>query len=281
MKIISHNLAKKILFYKLAQIKNGSIKIIEGNQTYMFGDKGSSHLSLTIEVSNPQFYTRVIKNGSIGAAEAFMLNEYQVSDLSTLIQIFIKNYHTLSAIDGKIAKIKMFIHQIKQWRNKNTVQGSKRNIIKHYDLGNDLFSLFLDSKMMYSSAIYPSKQSTLEEASEYKLKIICEKLRLKPDDHVLEIGTGWGGFAIYAATHYGCNIITTTISNQQYELAKQRICSAGLTQKIQLLKKDYRELTGEFDKIVSIEMLEAVGHQYLPTYFKQVSRLLKPQGTAL
>ncbi|MEY3411259.1 MAG: hypothetical protein RL593_835, partial [Pseudomonadota bacterium] len=165
--------------------------------------------------------------------------------------------------------------------NKNTQAGSRRNIAAHYDLGNDFFKLMLDPTMMYSSAIFENSKQSLEDASLAKLKSICKKLDLNKHDHVLEIGTGWGGFAIYAAKNYGCKITTTTISQQQYLLAIERIKAAGLEDKIEVLLSDYRDLTGTYDKLVSIEMIEAIGHQFYDTYFAQCGRLLKPSGMML
>jgi cyclopropane-fatty-acyl-phospholipid synthase len=163
----------------------------------------------------------------------------------------------------------------------NHIKGSRRNIAQHYDLNNDFFSLFLDKNMMYSSAIFPDENSDLETGSNHKLDIICQKLKLQSTDTVLEIGTGWGGFALYAAENYGCKVVTTTISQQQYDLAKQRIVDKKLEHQITLLNKDYRHLTGTYDKIVSIEMIEAVGHQYYNTFFANCSALLKPRGQML
>jgi cyclopropane-fatty-acyl-phospholipid synthase len=167
------------------------------------------------------------------------------------------------------------------WLNSNSEAGSQKNIAAHYDLGNDLFKLFLDPSMMYSSAIFDTEATTLQAASARKLQVICDKLQLTADDHVLEIGTGWGEFAIYAAKHYGCRVTTTTISEQQCVLAKARIAAEGLQAQVTLLKQDYRQLQGQYDKLVSIEMIEAVGHQYYDIYFSKVSQLLKPDGVAL
>jgi cyclopropane-fatty-acyl-phospholipid synthase len=167
------------------------------------------------------------------------------------------------------------------WLNRNSQAGSRRNIEAHYDLGNEMFELFLDPTMMYSCAYYPDSKASLDQAATAKLQRICEKLQLSETDHVVEIGTGWGGFAIYAATHFGCKVTTTTISKQQYEIARQRVIAAGLEDKVTLLMEDYRDLQGAYDKLVSIEMIEAVGPQYLETYFTKCSTLLKPDGIML
>jgi len=164
------------------------------------------------------------------------------------------------------------------WRNRNTLSGSKKNISAHYDLGNSMYQLFLDQSMMYSSAVYPTQDSTLEQAQQHKLKLICDRLQLKPTDHLLEIGTGWGSLAIFAARNYGCQVTTTTISREQHDYAAEQIRAAGLTGQINLLFEDYRELTGSYDKLVSVEMIEAVGHEYLDSYFAKCSSLLKTDG---
>jgi len=161
------------------------------------------------------------------------------------------------------------------------VDGSKKNIVAHYDLSNEFFKLFLDSSLMYSSAVFESRVESLEVASERKLKQICDQLQLKAGETVVEIGTGWGGFAIYAAKNYGVKVTSTTISEEQYNEAVSRVEAEGLTEKITLLKQDYRKLSGQFDKLVSIEMVEAVGHHYIETYFQQCADLLKPNGLAL
>ncbi len=191
------------------------------------------------------------------------------------------NQQVMDSLEGGYQWLTKPLFKVMHWLNSNTTEGSRKNIAAHYDLGNAMFALFLDSTMMYSSAMFNAETHTLQQASELKLKTICDKLDLQPDDHVIEIGTGWGGFAIYAAMHYGCKVTTTTISKQQYELAKARVEAANLQDKITLLLEDYRHLSGTYDKLVSIEMVEAVGHQFYDTYFAKVSSLLKPNGLAL
>ena len=223
----------------------------------------------------------VVFGGSIGAGEAYMQGYFECDNLTNLIRLMVRNQSLLDDIESSFAKItapiQAWLHRI----NKNTQTGSRRNISAHYDLGNDFFKLMLDPTMMYSSAFFETAKQSLEQASLAKLKKICVKLDLKPTDHILEIGTGWGGFAIYAAQHYGCKITTTTISQAQYQLAIQRIKDAGLENQIEVLLSDYRDLTGHYDKLVSIEMIEAVGHQFYDTYFEACGRLLKPSGMML
>jgi cyclopropane-fatty-acyl-phospholipid synthase len=206
---------------------------------------------------------------------------WEVSDLTALMRIFLFNRQLLDGIDGGFAwltiPIQKFLHRL----SRNTTKGSRRNISAHYDVGNDFFALFLDESLMYSNAIFTDPTMNLYEAQVARLKHICEKLELKPTDHLLEIGTGWGEFAIYAATHYGCQVTTTTISKQQYDLACQRVAAAELSDRITLLFTDYRDLTGQYDKLVSLEMIEAVGHQYFDSYFGKCSELLKSEGMML
>jgi cyclopropane-fatty-acyl-phospholipid synthase len=198
-----------------------------------------------------------------------------------LIRILSRNKDVVDRLDSGLANIGKFALKGIHALNRNTAKGSRRNIAAHYDLGNDMFELFLDPTMMYSSGIFPSETATMEEASVYKLDRICQKLDLSTDDHLIEIGTGWGSMAIHAAKHYGCKVTTTTISDEQYAWAEQKVKEEGLEDKITLLKKDYRALEGQFDKLVSIEMIEAVGWEYLDTYVETISRLLKDDGIAL
>ena len=263
----------------LSNIKNGGITISDPVETYVCGDQ-KTDLSVVLTIRDLDFYRMVALEGSNGAAQAFIDGKWDVDDLTGLVRTLVRNIELLDAMEGGLAWLKNSILKVWHYFNKNSVGGSKNNISAHYDLGNDFFKLFLDKHMMYSSAIFKADE-TLEEASEYKLKTICEKLSLKASDSVVEIGTGWGGMAMYAAKNYGCHVTTTTISEQQYQYTKQRIFEEGLEDKVTLLKQDYRELDGSFDKLVSIEMIEAVGHHYLDTYIKQCSQLLKPDGLAL
>lgn len=220
-------------------------------------------------------------NGSVGVAESYMDGHWVCDDLVTLVRIFVRNRDILDSIETGTARIGQWLMRLKHGFRKNTEAGSRRNISEHYDLSNQLFRLFLDPSLMYSSAIYQNAEESLEVASQRKLDRICQKLDLKPSDQVVEIGTGWGGFALHAAKNYGCHVTTTTISQEQFDLAIARIKEAGLTDRVTILKQDYRELTGKFDKVVSIEMIEAIGHQFLNTYFGKINSLLKADGLAL
>ena len=274
--------ARKGLFARFEKISNGQLRISDSHGQITFGQPDNhGDLSVDINVIDPRFYSDLAFGGSVAAGESYMQGCWTCSDLTKLIQIMVRNRHVLDAVEGSLSKVKAPLMRLGHWLNRNTQTGSRRNIEAHYDLGNAMFELFLDPTMMYSSAYYPKPESTLEEASLAKLKRICDKLQLTRDDHVIEIGTGWGGFAIYAASHYGCKVTTTTISKEQHAMAASRVAVAGLEDKITLLMEDYRDLTGQYDKLVSIEMIEAVGHQYLDTYFAKCSSLLKPQGIML
>jgi len=234
-----------------------------------------------VHVHDPRFYSEIAFGGSIGAGEAYMQGYWSVDDLTALVRILLQNRAVLDGMEGGAARVTAPLQQALHWAARNTRTGSRRNIAAHYDLGNEFFRLFLDPTLMYSSAVFERAGMTLEEASLAKLDRICRKLDLQPQDHVLEIGTGWGGFALHAARHYGCRVTTTTISRQQHELAQERIAAAGLGDRITLLFEDYRDLAGQYDKLVSIEMIEAVGHRYYDAYFRQCSALLKPAGMML
>lgn len=274
-------LAKSQVLKRLTELRKGQLILIDGSERHVFGRFDSGNLQATITVHDPRFYGEIAFGGSIGAGEAYMLGYWQADTLTNVVRLMVLNQSVMDTLEGGYQWLTKPLLKVFHWLNSNSEAGSQKNIAAHYDLGNDLFKLFLDPTMMYSSAMFDEDTTTLQAASERKLQVICDKLQLVPTDHVLEIGTGWGGFAIYAAKHYGCHVTTTTISEQQYLLAQSRILAEGLQDQITLLKHDYRHLQGQFDKLVSIEMIEAVGHQYYDTYFNKVSQLLKPDGVAL
>lgn len=238
-------------------------------------------LQAHLRVNDPAFYRLAALNGSVGAGEAYMDGLWECDDLVALVRILVRNRERLDAMETGTARLGGWLMQGLHLLSRNTRTGSRRNIAAHYDLGNPLFKLFLDENLMYSSAIYHYQDESLEVAAARKLDRICTKLGLGPQHRVVEIGTGWGGFALHAAGKYGCHVTTTTISREQYELATERVAAAGLQDRITLLLQDYRDLDGTFDRVVSIEMIEAIGHQYLDTYFAKVASLLKPDGQAL
>ncbi len=264
----------------LEQLSSGHLILREAGQELCFGDSNST-ISATVQVKQPVFYRQVLFGGSIGAADAYIDGTWETDNLTNVIRILARNQQVLQQMEKRFALLTIPLQRLRHLLRDNNHSGSKKNILAHYDLGNAMYRTFLDPTMMYSSAIYPHADSTLEEAAVHKLDQICQKLQLSSSDHVIEIGTGWGGFALHAATNYGCQVTTTTISDAQYTEAKKRIVAAGLEDKITLLKKDYRELNGQYDKLVSIEMIEAVGYKYLPNFFATCSRLLKPAGSML
>lgn len=275
------NWLKTAIINQLSKLQYGQLKLIENGTTQTFIGNKRNDLSAEIEVLNTEFYWYIALGGSVGAAEAYISDYWRTPQLTKVIQLFAVNQSIMDSMESGLASITAPLKKTFHWFNKNTHKGSKNNIVAHYDLGNDFFKLFLDPTMMYSSGIFYQPDETMEQASINKLERICTRLNLKPEDNLIEIGTGWGSFALYAAKNYGCHVTTTTISEEQYAYAKQEICNAGLMDKITLLKQDYRELSGKFDKLVSIEMIEAVGHHYFDTFFSKCSELLKEDGQML
>jgi len=274
--------AKRIMLKQLAKLKHGELILNDGDEQRIFGRRDDRMpKSIAITVHDPSFYTSILLNGALGGGEAYINGCWTCDDLTGMVELFICNRKHL---EGSLPGMRWFakpVQLLQRLMRRNTLKGSRRNIEAHYDLGNELFQLFLDDTMMYSCGIFEDQTTTLNQASEAKLERICQKLLLKPGDHVLEIGTGWGGFALYAATRYGCRVTTTTISKEQQTYATQRIREAGLEDKVTVLFDDYRELHGTYDKLVSIEMIEAIGHQYFDVYFKKCTDLLKPDGMML
>jgi cyclopropane-fatty-acyl-phospholipid synthase len=246
-------------------------------------------LNIRIDVTHPGFYRAVAANGSVGAGESYMGGQWRCDaagsspdqGLVALVRLLVRNRDLLDGMETGLARLGGLAMRAWHALRRNTRSGSRRNIAAHYDLGNEFFALFLSQDLMYSSAIWAGDGDNLDAASARKLERICRKLDLKPEDHVVEVGTGWGGFAIYAAQHYGCRVTTTTISREQHALAAQRVAEAGLQDRVTLLLQDYRDLTGSYDKLVSIEMVEAIGARYLDAYFGKLGALLKPDGLAL
>ena len=275
-------IAQRLIYRQLDKIVNGEIIVRDGRDELYFGKITDDFPHpVHITVTDNSFYIDVAFGGSSGSGEAYMKGSWKCSDLLSLIRIFLRNRHVLDAMDYRLTRLKGPLHKLGHMLNKNTKEGSKKNICAHYDIGNALFKLFLDPTMMYSSAYFKHDDMSLSQASIAKLDLICRKLQLDKEDHLLEIGSGWGGLAIHAASHYGCRVTTTTISDEQYMLAQQLIKDAGLDDRITLLKQDYRDLTGTYTKLVSVEMIEAIGHQYMNTYFDKCSSLLADDGIML
>lgn len=279
--MITKNFAKKIILNFLSHLQCGELSLNDTTHTLVIGNTEKCGLKGVLTVHSDKLYSRIIKRGSIGAAESFMLHEWDSDDIISLLRLFIRNQDILLTMDGGISKLMQFFWRLSDHFKRNTQEQSRLNISAHYDLGNDFFKLFLDPSLMYSCALFKDPNDTLEQASQNKIKLICEKLNIQSGTHVLEIGTGWGGLAIYMAQHYDCHVTTTTISEEQYQYTQKKIAALDLTGKITLLKKDYRDLIGTYDRIVSIEMIEAVGYKFMKAFVSQCSRLLTPQGLLL
>jgi cyclopropane-fatty-acyl-phospholipid synthase len=272
-------MARRLVLRQLDGIRFGRLTLIDGDQVQRFGH--SDEFEATINVHTADFYADIAFGGSIGAGEAYMRGAWSCNDLVGLVRLLLRNRHVVEGMEGGLAYLTRPLQKVFHWVNRNTREGARRNISAHYDLGNDFFGLWLDQSMMYSSAIFERPGMSLHAAQMHRLDTICRKLDLQQDDHLIEIGTGWGGLAIYAVQHYGCRVTTTTISREQYDLAKQRIRAAGLEEMIDLRLEDYRDLEGRYDKLVSIEMIEAIGWQQYDTYFAKCGDLLKPGGRML
>ena len=275
-----YRIARKMILKTFESISSGSLVIYEDGKEYVFKSHNPGPNAI-ITVHNPQAWIAVCFQGTIGSGESYMDGHWSAKSLVEVTRFFVANESMMERMEEGFANIMRRVLKGIGWIHRNTLSGSKKNIRAHYDLGNDLFKTFLDPKLMYSSALFSSEHSSLSDASVTKLQHICRKLELHSGDRVLEIGGGWGGFAIFAAENFACHVTTTTISDEQYEYTRQRIRLMGLDNKVTVLKKDYRELSGTFDKLVSIEMIEAVGHQFLDTYIKTLSERLNPKGLAL
>jgi len=276
---LRRNLARRLCLRLLANLEAGSLTLHDSGETHHFGtadDPGQPHAE--VHVHNSALYRQLLAGGSIAAGEAYMQGHWSSPDLVAVMRLFSANMATLDLLESKQSWLARLGLKLSHAMNRNTRKGSRKNISAHYDLGNDFFRLFLDPTMMYSSALFETDETTLEEASIAKLEELCRQLELTSDDPLLEIGTGWGGMAVHAARHYGCRVTTTTISREQYEYACEQVRAAGLEERVTVLCEDYRNLEGKYDKLVSIEMIEAVGHAFYSNYFQRCSELLRPEG---
>ncbi|MBN2132100.1 MAG: class I SAM-dependent methyltransferase [Sedimentisphaerales bacterium] len=276
-----NTLARSLVVRRLRQLHDGRLVVVDGREGRSFGSSSDADLTATVTVCDPRFYRHLAFGGSLGAAEAYIRGHWTCDHLVDLVRIFCRNAAVAGDLERGPARILSPLARIAHRLRRNTSSGSRRNIAAHYDLGNEFFSLFLDQTMAYSCAVFPTAESSLKEASVNKFDRVCRKLNLTADDHVLEIGSGWGGFALHAARTYGCRVTTTTISRKPYEYTRRQIEAAGLVDRVTTLCEDYRALKGSFDKLVSIEMIEAVGHQYFDTFFRTCSQRLKPHGMML
>ena len=277
-----HRLARRLCLRLLANIRVGSLAIHDGGETFHFGDPDdSTQPHAEVHVHDSSLYRQILAGGSIATGEAYMSGHWTSPNLVAVMRLFSANLATLELLESQRSWLVRLGLKLSHALKRNTREGSRKNISAHYDLGNHFFELFLDPTMMYSAALFATDKTTLEDASVAKLEELCRQLELSSDDHLLEIGTGWGGMAIHAARNYGCRVTTTTISREQHAYTLQQIKAAGLQDRVTVLCEDYRNLSGSFDKLVSIEMIEAVGHDFYSSYFQQCSRLLKPQGKML
>ena len=269
------------LLDQLDRLEGGQVTLIEGHRRHQLGQGGP--LKVTLVVRDSRAWKRLALGGTVGAAEAYMDGDWDTDDLVALVQLLAANLERVNGeMENGTARLGRWLLSALYRLQRNSLKGSRRNIAAHYDIGNELFATFLDARhLMYSSAVFPYPEASLEEASTFKLDLMLDRLDVRPEHHLLEIGTGWGGLAIHAARTRGCRVTTTTISEEQYAHTARRIEEEGLGDRITLLKQDYRELEGRFDRLISVEMIEAVGHQYLDTYLATLDRLLADDGLAM
>ncbi len=275
-----HTWCKNVLFKIFSELKFGTLSITNCGKVYRFGtSQGEAAISASVSIHSPDCYPDVLFKGSLGAAESYMKGHWSTDNLTDLVRLFVLNTDLLNRkMDGGWSLVTVPLRWLYHRLRKNTPKGSKKNIVAHYDLSNEFFSLFLDETMGYSCGIFEKENSSLYEAQVAKFDRICTKLELSPADHVIEIGGGWGGFALHAVENYGCRVTTTTISDRQFQYMQHLVSQKGLAEQITVKKQDYRELKGSFDKLVSIEMIEAVGHHFFDTFFACCCKLLKPGG---
>lgn len=273
-------LGRRALLRTLAQLQHGRLTIEEDGERLAFGTPTADGLDATVRVHDARFWTELLASGTLGAGEAYRQGWWTADDLTTVVRILVRNRDVMQGMEGGLAKLAAPLRRVAHWANRNTLDGSKRNISAHYDLSNDFFALFLDPTMTYSCGVYPRADATLQEASIEKIDRLCRKLDLQPGDRLLEVGTGWGALAIHAAREYGAEVTTTTISERQAEWAARRFREEGVEDRVHLIRQDYRELTGSYDKIVSVEMIEAIGWKWFPAYFRMLGERLAPDGVA-
>ncbi len=271
-----HNIARRILLARFARIVHGSITVVDGDESWALS--ACEGLAARLIVHDQRFYQTVCLGGHLGAVDAYLDGWWDTDDLTALVQLMVQNRAVLDSLETGWARLALPLRRLWHAWRRNSRTGSRRNIAAHYDLGNDFFAEFLDETLTYSCGIFERPDASLRDASIAKYERLCHKLDLGPADHVLEIGSGWGGFALHAAGTRGCRVTTTTISREQHRLALERVGAAGLADRVTVLLQDYRDLAGRYDKLVSIEMIEAVGHRFYRTFFRKCAELLKPGG---
>jgi cyclopropane-fatty-acyl-phospholipid synthase len=263
----------------LGQLTRGTLRIREGGSEFRYGSAhAEAEPAATLTIHDARCYRRIAFGGTVGAGESYMDGQWDCDDLAALIRILVLNRDVLARLDGASTLLTQFKDLLAHLTRRNSRRGSRRNIEAHYDLSNAFFETFLDRRMMYSSAVFEQPDMSLEQASVAKLERLCRKLELTADDHLLEIGTGWGGLAVHAAGRFGCRVTTATISPAQHAAAVERVRAAGLEDRVLVVLSDYRDLRGQYDKLVSVEMVEAVGHEFLDGYFRVLGSLVKPDG---
>jgi cyclopropane-fatty-acyl-phospholipid synthase len=276
------SIGKRAVLAKLRALREGCLVLVDGRERHRFGTTSPALPEpVIIHVHDARLYGDVAFGGSVGAGEAYMRGYWTTTQLIDVVRLFVLNMDALDGLEGGLARFTHPLRKAIHTLRRNSRAGSRRNIAAHYDLGNDFFRLFLDETLMYSAATFEHPGQSLHDAQLARLDRICHKLELAPGDHLLEIGTGWGGLALHAARHFGCRVTTTTISREQFQLARERVREAGLEDRIEVLCEDYRDLRGTYDKLVSIEMIEAIGHAWYDTYFERCAKLLKPEGMML
>ncbi len=275
-------LARRVLFASLDGLAEGVLRIVDADGVTTFGQPTPGcQLDVTVEVHDPRLYLAALLGGTLAIGEQYMTGGWRSNDLTGLIRLLARNRGVMQGLERGLTVASAPLRRVHALLTRNTRAGSRRNIAAHYDLGDEFFRLFLDESMTYSAALYQRADQSLFDAQLAKYDRICQQLRLVPADHLVEIGTGWGGFAIHAASQYGCRVTTTTISRRQHAEATRRIAARGLTDRIEVRLDDYRDLRGRYDKLVSIEMIEAVGREHFGSYFGAIERLLRPEGEAL
>jgi cyclopropane-fatty-acyl-phospholipid synthase len=275
-------LGKRALLAKLAALRDGCLVLVDGGERHRFGKPSAAMPEpVVIHVHDARLYGDVAFGGSVGAGEAYMRGYWTTTQLVDVVRLFVLNLDALDGLEAGLARFTNPLRKAIHALRRNSRAGSRRNIAAHYDLGNEFFRLFLDETLMYSAATFEHAGQTLYDAQVARLDRVCHKLELSPTDHLLEIGTGWGGLALHAARNFGCRVTTTTVSREQWRLARERVREAGLEDRVEVLCTDYRDLEGRYDKLVSIEMIEAIGHAYYDTYFERCAALLKPEGAML
>ncbi len=275
---------EKLVMKSFSRFLHGGLRmILPDGSTHLLGAKGADVTAEMRIVRREAFYRRCALYGNIGFGEAYVEGDWDTDDVAGVVAWFIENIHRTPGTNGSSARLAFvntleFINRVRHKLRPNSIRNSRKNIAEHYDLGNDFYRLWLDESMTYSAARFTHEGQSLEDAQAAKYDALCRKLRLQPTDHVLEIGCGWGGFSCHAAKHYGCRVTALTISQEQHKFAADRVIRAGLSEKVEIRLQDYRHVNGKFDKIASIEMLEAVGDKYLETYFAKCAEALKPDG---